>query len=203
MRFIFLGAPGAGKGTQAKNLATSFNIPHISTGDLLREAKANKTPLGLKAQEYMDKGELVPDALVLGMVRERLCQDDAQSGWVLDGFPRNVYQVGAFDGLLVGMGQPVCDRVIYLEVPDDVVFARVVEQRAKKEKRKDDTPDLMRKRLQDYHEETAPLIGIYRKRKLLVPVNGNQSLEAVTADVQKAASRDDYRSLLNFFLQID
>jgi len=201
MRLIFLGAPGAGKGTQSKILATSLQIPHISTGDLLREAKANKTPLGLKAQAYMDQGKLVPDTLVLGMVRERLSQEDAQLGWILDGFPRNVYQAGTLDGLLVGIGQPDCDRVIYLEVPDDIVIARMPE-RAKKEKRKDDTPEVIQKRLQIYHQETAPLIDFYKKRRLLVTVNGNQSLEAVTADIKKAATRDDYLSLLSFFLQV-
>lgn len=186
MRLIFLGPNGAGKGTQAAILAKYLDIPHISTGELLRKAKKEKTPLGLKAQEYMDKGELVPDALVLGMVRERLSQPDAQLGWILDGFPRNLYQVGALDGLLVGMAQPVYDRVISLEVPDDVVFPRMVE-RAKKESRKDDAdPEVIRKRLQIYHEETAPLIKLYSDRQQLVPVNGNKSVEAVTTAIHKA-----------------
>lgn len=187
MRLIFLGPNGAGKGTQAAILAKYLDIPHISTGELLREAKAKKTPLGLKAQEYMDKGELVPDALVLGMVRERLSQPDAQLGWILDGFPRNLYQVGALDGLLVGMDRrPAYDRVISLEVPDDVVFPRMVE-RAKKESRKDDAdPEVIRKRLQVYHEETASLIKLYSDRQQLVPVNGNQSVEAVTAELKKS-----------------
>jgi adenylate kinase len=150
---------------------------------LLREAKANETPLGLKAKNYMDQGELVPDSLVLEMVRERLSQKDAQSGWVLDGFPRNVYQLGALDGLLIGMGQPACDLVIYLEVADDIVLPRLLERA-----RKDDIPEVINKRLQIYHEETAPLINLYKKLKLLVPVNGNQVLEAVTADIQKVAT---------------
>ncbi|PSB49452.1 adenylate kinase [filamentous cyanobacterium Phorm 6] len=191
MRFIFLGVQGAGKGTQSKALAMSLNIPHISTGDLLRQAKENETPLGLKAKEYMDKGELVPDALVLAMVRERLSQEDAQSGWILDGFPRNLYQVGALDGLLVGMDQPTYDRVIYLEVPDNIVIPRLLERAKKEKNRTDDNPEVISKRLQIYHEETAPLIDLYKKRKLLVSVNGNQLLEAVTADVQKAATYDD------------
>ncbi|MEG3844310.1 adenylate kinase [Microcoleus sp. herbarium14] len=191
MRFIFLGVQGAGKGTQSKALATLLNIPHISTGDLLRLAKENETPLGLKAKEYMDKGELVPDALVLAMVRERLSQEDAQLGWILDGFPRNLYQVGALDGLLVGMDQPTYDRVIYLEVPDNIVSPRLLERAKKEKNRTDDNPEVISKRLQIYHEETAPLIDLYKKRKLLVSVNGNQLLEAVTADVQKAATYDD------------
>ena len=181
MRLIFLGPSGAGKGTQAKILAEYLGIPHISTGELLRQALADKTPLGLKAQEYMHKGEFVPDHLVLGMVRERLCQPDAHLGWILDGFPRKLYQVGALDGLLLGMEQPSYDRVISLEVPDDVVFTRMVERA-----RPDDQPEVIRKRLQDYHEETAPLINFYGDRQQLLPVNGYQSVEAVTAEIRKA-----------------
>ncbi len=187
MRLIFLGPPGAGKGTQAAILAKSLAIPHISTGVLLREAVAKKTPLGLKAQEYMVKGGLVPDALVLGMVRERLSQPDAQVGWILDGFPRNIYQVGALDGLLVGMGQPACDRVISLEVPEDTLLPRLAE-RAIKEGREDDAkPEVIRNRLQVYHEKTAPSIEFYGDRQQLVPVNGNQPVEAVTAALQELA----------------
>lgn len=188
MRLIFLGPPGAGKGTQAAILAKSLEIPHISTGELLRQALADKTPLGLKAQEYMDKGELAPNALLLGMVRERLSQPDAQLGWILDGFPRNLYQVAALDGLLVGMEQPGYDRVISLEVPDDILFPRI-EKRAKEAvpPRLDDAKlEVIQKRLQVYHEETAPLIKFYGDRQRLVTVNGNQSLETVTAEIQKA-----------------
>ncbi len=124
-RLIFLGAPGAGKGTQAKMLATFWSIPHISTGDILRAAVANQTDLGIKAQAYMDRGDLVPDALVVDLIRERLAESDAQAGWILDGFPRNVSQAEFLDTLLLEIDQ-VCGTVVNLEVPDEVLVARMM-----------------------------------------------------------------------------
>ena len=179
-RFIFLGPPGAGKGTQAKILADYSHIPHISTGDILRAALKEKTPLGVKAQGYMDKGELVPDDLVQDMVKERLSQDDTKSGWILDGFPRTVKQATFLSSLLQELNQSQV-KVINLDAPDDVVVARLLERG-----RKDDAEDVIRRRLEVYRSDTAPLIDYYQQQKLLVVVNGDQSPEGVTTALKAA-----------------
>lgn len=173
-RLIFLGPPGAGKGTQAKVLADAQGIPHISTGDILREAVAAQTPLGVKAQGYMDRGELVPSQLLYDLVRERLKQDDAQQGWILDGFPRNLPQAEFLGGMLPEIEQS-CDRVVNFDVPDEELVVRMLSRG-----RKDDSENAIRRRLEVYHEETAPLIDYYKSRHMLVTVDGNQSMEAVT-----------------------
>jgi adenylate kinase len=178
-RLIFLGPPGAGKGTQAQVLAQHLNVPHISTGDILRQAMKEQTPLGIQAQSYVDAGELVPDQLVQEMVKERLSQPDANSGWILDGFPRKVTQAVFLQELLAQMHQSG-EQVINLDVPDDVVLARLLER-----KRKDDTEELIRHRLEVYRNETAPLINHYRDRQKLLVVNGNQSQEDVTSELKK------------------
>lgn len=180
-RLIFLGPPGAGKGTQAKTLADSWNIPHISTGDILRQAVREQTPLGVQAKSYQNRGELVPDHLMLDLMQERLDQPDTESGWILDGFPRNLAQAGFLDELLQKINQG-CDRVVNLEVPDEVVVDRLL-GRGKKEGRKDDTEAVIRRRLEVYREQTAPLIEYYRDRHQLVSVNGNQPLVDVTAEL--------------------
>jgi adenylate kinase len=177
-RLIFLGPPGAGKGTQAKLLAESLEIPHISTGDILRSAVAQATPLGQKAKGYMEKGELVPDDLLLDLVRARLNQLDAQNGWILDGFPRNVSQAVFLDNLLQD-NQQTCD-CINLEVPDQVLIERMLGRG-----RNDDTPEAIRTRLEIYHNDTAPLIGYYRDRSTLKVVNGDRSLEDVTESLKQ------------------
>ncbi|NET59088.1 MAG: adenylate kinase [Symploca sp. SIO2E6] len=177
-RLIFLGPPGAGKGTQAKLLAEVLQVPHISTGDILRSAIAAKTPLGQKAQSYMDAGELVPDGLILDMIRDRLNEQDAHQGWILDGFPRNVSQASFLDTLLQELNQ-TCDLAINLEVPDEVLMARLLE-RSQKEGRADDNEDTIRRRLEVYHHQTAPIIGFYRDRSVLTAINGDQSVESVT-----------------------
>lgn len=182
-RLIFLGPPGAGKGTQAKTLAHNWNIPHISTGDLLRHAVQAQSPLGIQAQSYQARGELVPDHLVLDLMKERLAQPDTQSGWILDGFPRNLNQAGFLDELLQELAQAY-DHVVNLEVPDEVVVARLL-GRGKKEGRTDDTEEVIRRRLEVYREQTAPLIKYYRDRQQLVSLNGNQPQLDVTADLQK------------------
>jgi adenylate kinase len=179
-RLIFLGPPGAGKGTQAKALAEHWNIPHISTGEILRQGLQEQTPLGIKAQSYMDRGELVPDILVQEMVQERLNQPDAQHGWILDGFPRTVNQAVFLEGLLVKLDQSG-EMVVSLEVPDDVVVARLLARG-----RKDDSEDVIRRRLEVYRSETAPLINHYHERQKLLKVNGNQSLEEVTTELELA-----------------
>jgi adenylate kinase len=181
-RLIFLGPPGAGKGTQAKELAGQLQIPHISTGDILRQALKDQTQLGIKAQSYMDKGELVPDHLVQDMVEERLKQTDTEPGWILDGFPRTVQQASFLQALLQKLDQQG-ERVVNLDVPDDIVVARLLERG-----RKDDNEDVIRRRLEVYRSETAPLIDYYSYRKQLLIVNGNQSLEDVTVELTKAIS---------------
>ena len=178
-RLIFLGAPGAGKGTQANALAVLGQIPHISTGDILRGAVAQQTPLGLKAQSYMDQGNLVPDQLVIALIRERLSQQDAQNGWILDGFPRNTTQASFLDELLVEIDQTY-GCAVNLEVPDDVLVQRMLGRG-----RQDDTEVVIRRRLQVYHDQTAPLINFYQSRQKLVSIDGNVSPEEVTGKLQK------------------
>jgi len=175
-RLIFLGPPGAGKGTQAKILSQKAGIPHISTGEILRAAKEQGTPLGQQAQAYMDRGELVPDSLMLDLIRERLAQPDAQEGWILDGFPRNVEQAVFLENLLRDLGQRA-DAAINLDVPD-----RVVVQRLLGRGREDDTEETVRRRLEVYREQTAPVIDFYRDRGLC-PINGDRPPAAVTADL--------------------
>ena len=177
-RLIFLGAPGAGKGTQASLIADFYKIPHISTGDILRAAVANQTSLGLQAKSYMDSGDLVPDQLVVALIQERLNNPDAQKGWILDGFPRNVAQAEFLDSLLNEIGQP-CDYVVSLEVPDDILAQRMLERG-----RADDTEEVIRNRLKVYREQTSPLIDFYLERKKLAVVNGDQLAESVTADLK-------------------
>ncbi|MBW4692901.1 MAG: adenylate kinase [Lyngbya sp. HA4199-MV5] len=172
-RLILLGAPGAGKGTQAKALATLVQIPHISTGDILRAAVAQKTPLGVEAQSYMEQGNLVPDDLVIALIKERLSQADAQNGWILDGFPRNESQAAFLDKLLEEIDQAY-RYAVNLEVPDDVLVQRMLGRG-----RADDTEDVIRQRLQVYHNQTAPLIDFYRVRHKLVSLDGNIPPEAV------------------------
>lgn len=178
-RLILLGPPGAGKGTQAQTLAHQCNIPHISTGEILRQAMRERSPLGIKAQSYVDRGELVPDQLVLDMMEERLSQADTKSGWILDGFPRNVSQARFLDELLQKLAEDNVG-VVNLEVPDDVLIDRL-----KGRGRQDDTEEVIRRRLEVYREQTAPLINFYSDRQQLVSVNGNQSLEEVSAELKR------------------
>ncbi|MTJ49354.1 adenylate kinase [Dolichospermum sp. UHCC 0259] len=177
-RLIFLGPPGAGKGTQAKTLAAFLQIPHISTGDILRQAIQDKTALGIQAQNFMDKGELVPDKLVEDMVEERLKQPDAQTGWILDGFPRKVTQAEFLAELLKSLGQGG-EQVINLDAPDEAVITRLLGRG-----RKDDTEEVIRRRLEVYRDETAPLINYFTDRQKLLTVNGNQSQEEVFTDLK-------------------
>jgi adenylate kinase len=177
-RLIFLGPPGAGKGTQAQVLAEHLHIPHISTGEILRQAMKEQTPLGIKAQGYVDSGELVPDQLVQDLVEERLAQSDAKSGWILDGFPRKVTQAAFLEELLAKTAQGG-ERVVNLDAPDDIVISRLLARG-----RKDDTEEVIRRRLEVYRNETAPLINYYSQRERLLTVNGNQSQEEVTTQLE-------------------
>jgi adenylate kinase len=185
-RLIFLGPPGAGKGTQADTLAHLCNIPHISTGDILRGAVAKKTDLGMKAQLYMDQGELVPDQLILDLVRDRLNQPDVKTGWILDGFPRNVNQAVFLDHLLQEIKQ-TCNCVVNLEVPDEVLVARLLSRG-----RRDDNEEVIRNRLQVYREQTSPLIDFYRDRQQLISVDGNRPIEQVNAELQQITRSVEY-----------
>ena len=178
-RLIFLGPPGSGKGTQAQILAHELNIPHISTGEILREAMQEQTPLGIKAQNYVDSGELVPDQLVQDLVQQRLSQSDTKCGWILDGFPRKVTQAVFLEKLLEETHQGG-ERVVNLDAPDDVVVARLLARG-----RKDDSEEIIRRRLEVYRTQTAPLIGYYGDRQQLLTVNGDQSQEEVTEELQK------------------
>ncbi len=177
-RLIFLGPPGAGKGTQAKILADLYQIPHISTGDILRAAVQAETPLGIKARSYMDAGELVPDALILDLIKERLGRSDTKKGWILDGFPRNVSQAAFLDQLLEKL-QLSADCVLNLEVPDEALVERLLARN-----RKDDNETTIRRRLEVYHQDTVPVISYYSDRGTLKAVNGNNSLETVTTSLK-------------------
>jgi adenylate kinase len=170
MRLVFLGAPGSGKGTQAAKLREHFQIAHISTGDLLRAAVKEGTPLGLQAKAVMDAGQLVSDELVLGMLEERLAKPDTAGGFILDGYPRNLVQADALDGLLGRIGQPL-EAVVKFEVPSEVIVRRC-EIRFAAEGRADDQPETVRRRLAVYAEQTAPVADFYQSRGRLAVVDG-------------------------------
>lgn len=178
-RLIFLGPPGAGKGTQASILSESCDVPHISTGAILRDAVDQHTELGKKAEFYMNAGELVPDDLMLDLIRERLTQPDTENGWILDGFPRNLEQAKFLDQLLEEIEQP-CQVVINLEVPNPVLIERLLARG-----REDDTEAVIRNRLEVYAEQTKPLIELYEGRHQLVSIDGDRPPEDVTADLIK------------------
>jgi adenylate kinase len=184
MRLVLLGAPGSGKGTQATRLKNDLGVPHISTGDMLRAAVAAGTPTGLKAKAVMDAGKLVSDDILLAMLEERLAQADAKSGFILDGYPRNLAQADALDHLLARIGQPL-DAVVKLDVPNEVIIGRC-EIRYAAEHRKDDDPAVVRDRLKVYAEQTAPVADFYAKRGKLQVVDGVGELGEVTARVKRA-----------------
>ena len=184
MRLVLLGAPGSGKGTQATRLKNDLGVPHISTGDMLRAAVAAGTPTGLKAKAVMDAGKLVSDDILLAMLEERLAQADAKSGFILDGYPRNLAQADALDHLLARIGQPL-DAVVKLDVPNEVIIGRC-EIRYAAEHRKDDDPAVVRDRLKVYAEQTAPVADFYAKRGKLQVVDGVGELDEVTARVKRA-----------------
>ena len=177
MRIILLGPPGSGKGTQAALLRDRLDIPHISTGDLLRNAVQQETELGRKAKSYMDAGDLVPDDLMLGLIEERLGQADVANGFILDGFPRNLAQAEALDEVLERIGQPV-DLALSVTVDEGEIVDRL-SKRAIDEGRSDDTEDVIRNRLRVYAEQTAPVAGHYAERGQLREVDGMGSIEEV------------------------
>ncbi|MEN7343975.1 MAG: adenylate kinase [Pseudomonadota bacterium] len=204
MRIVLLGAPGSGKGTQAQRLMADHGIPQISTGDLLRAAVAAGSELGLKAKAAMDAGELVSDDIVLGMIRERLAEDDCENGFILDGFPRNEAQAEALEQVLVDIGQPL-DTAVLMDVDKDILLKRLTGRRtcsktgavlniyfSEKEdidavaerggellRRKDDTPETISHRLEVYQAQTEPLIDYYKAKDKLVTVDAVGSMEEV------------------------
>jgi adenylate kinase len=178
LRVIFLGPPGAGKGTQAARLAEHFGVPRISTGDMLREAIAQGTPLGQQAGPIMEKGGLVPDDLLIGVVRERLRRPDAEAGYILDGFPRTLPQAEALEEML-GPAAASC-IVLNLEVPREELLKRLGGRG-----REDDKGHAVEHRLQDYEDRTRPLVSFYEKRGRLHRVNGFREMDAVSADLQR------------------
>lgn len=207
MKLIFLGAPGAGKGTQAEKVSEYLNIPTISTGNIIREALKNGTEMGLKAKSYMDAGALVPDEVVIGIIQERLAQPDCENGFILDGFPRTIPQAEALDRMGI-----VIDRIIDIDVADETIAQRVSGRRVcaacgssyhidyKKPtvegvcdrcggtlvQRKDDQPETVKERLAVYHEQTEPLKAYYAKSGKLVTVKGQERVEDTTALTLKA-----------------
>ncbi|WP_300403344.1 adenylate kinase [uncultured Nocardioides sp.] len=170
MRMIFMGPPGAGKGTQAAVVAEKYGIPAISTGDIFRANVGEGTPLGLEAKRYMDAGEYVPDSVTNNMVRDRLAQPDAEPGFLLDGYPRTLAQVEELDGMLAASGASL-DAVVVLTVDSEELVQRLL-KRAETSGRSDDTEEVIRHRQDVYTEQTAPLIDVYRDRGLLLEVDG-------------------------------
>jgi len=177
MRLVLLGAPGSGKGTQATRLKDHLQVPHISTGDLLRAEVAAGSKLGQEAKAVMDCGNLVSDEILLGMLEERLAHADTGNGFILDGYPRNLAQAAALDKLLTRIGQPM-DFAVQLEVPTDLLVERIA-GRARAEGRADDSPESVRNRLDIYNCQTAPVIDFYRQHGQLTVVDGVGSLDDV------------------------
>ena len=181
---LLLGVQGAGKGTQAKRIASDYGLAHIATGEILREAIADGSELGRRVQPILESGELVPDDLMIELIRERLQTDDAESGFVLDGFPRTMTQAEALDSMLAEIGRPL-SVVFELQVPDEVALERL-HLRAEDEGRADDTPEAIEKRLELYHRETEPLVAHYRLQGNLVGIHGDRPENEVFAEIQEA-----------------
>lgn len=210
MRIVFLGAPGAGKGTQARLIAEKHLIPQISTGDILRAAVREGTPLGVEAKGYMDRGELVPDALMVGLIRDRIGCDDCVKGYILDGFPRTLEQARALDAMLAEVGSPL-QVAIDFSVPTEELVRRLTGRRVCRGcgasfhlvsappsrdgvcdhcggelyQRADDNVETVSKRLDVYHAQTAPITAYYREQGLLYPVDGMRGIDEIQADLER------------------
>jgi len=215
LRLILLGPPGAGKGTQAANIVKEYSIPHISTGDIFRKNIKEGTELGIKAKEYMDKGLLVPDELVVAIVKDRLTEEDCKKGFLLDGFPRTINQADALDKELTDLGYKL-DKVINIDVSKEELIERAVGRRVCKDcgatyhikfnapkventcdvcggeliQRKDDTIETVSKRIEVYLEQTQPLIDYYEKKGILINIDGKQDIDKVFKDIVMALGRE-------------
>ena len=183
-RLLLIGPPGAGKGTQAARLAEAFGIPAISTGDIFRENVKNETELGKQAKAFMDRGEYVPDSLTNALVRDRLSHEDAKAGFLLDGYPRTADQVVELDGILADQGNTL-DAVVLITADTDEVVRRLL-NRALEQGRADDTEEVIRRRMEVYAEQTAPLIEVYSNRNLVREVDGLGAVEEVTERILSA-----------------
>jgi len=181
---LLLGVQGSGKGTQAKRIASEYGIAHIATGDILRAAIADGTELGRKVKPILESGELVPDDLMIELIRERLQSPDAEPGFILDGFPRTMGQAEALDSMLAEVGRPL-SVVFELQVPDDVAVARL-ERRSREEGRADDTPEAIRTRIDLYHQETKPLVSHYRLLGNLIGIHGDRPENEVFLEIGQA-----------------
>lgn len=210
MNIMLFGAPGAGKGTQAKFLIEKYGIPQISTGDILRAAIKDGTPMGMEAKKYMDMGKLVPDSTIIGIIKDRLSEPDCKKGFILDGFPRTIPQAEALEKLMKEMNIKL-DKVISLNVPDDLILERITGRQVcpkcgasyhikfnppkvagicdytgeKLITRKDDNAETVGKRLKEYHSQTAPLFDFYKDRGVLVEVDGTQEVPKITQEIFK------------------
>ena len=208
MNIMLFGAPGAGKGTQAKFLIERYGIPQISTGDILRGAIKAGTPMGMEAKKYMDEGKLVPDSTIIGVIKDRLSQADCKKGFILDGFPRTIAQAEALEELMKEMGIKL-DKVISLNVPDELIVGRVTGRKVcpacgasfhvefnppkvdgkcdycngELITRKDDNEATVTKRLAEYHSQTAPLFDFYKSRNLLVDIDGTKDVKTITKEI--------------------
>ena len=203
MNIVLFGAPGAGKGTQAKELIDKYGIPQISTGDLFRAAIGNQTELGMKAKGFIDSGQLVPDSLTMSIVEERFKQPDCENGFILDGFPRTVFQAEELDKMLTKMGKKI-DKVVALEVRDSEIVERITGRRISKStgkiyhikynppidekledlyQREDDTEEIVVKRLTAYKTQTAPVLDYYKSQDKVISIDGEQEVSKITADI--------------------
>jgi adenylate kinase len=182
LNVLLLGIQGSGKGTQAKRIAEEYDVPHVATGEILRKAVADGTPLGKRVEELLRRGDLVPDETMIALIRERL--NDADAGFVLDGFPRTMAQADALDEMLAEIGRPLT-IVFELQVPDDVARARIA-KRAAEEGRTDDTPEAIDTRIATYHRETEPIVSHYRGHGNLIGVHGTGTVGEVFAEIQQA-----------------
>jgi adenylate kinase len=189
VNLLVLGPQGSGKGTQAKRIATEHGIPHVSTGDMFRAAIADATELGRRVEPILSSGELVPDELTVALIRERFSQPDAASGFVLDGFPRNLTQAEALDAMLADIGREL-DAVLFFDLADDVATERML-GRALEEGREDDTPEVIARRLAIYHEQTEPVVERYRATGKLVPLHAGRTIGEVAAEIEAALALVD------------